>query len=63
MQFERFYSLNNNVVGSFPHLHHMTSENFLKSGEMSVLCGGNSMYVLSYAHPQLFKLFKHLTYI
>ena len=23
MQFERFYSLNNSVVGSFPHLHHL----------------------------------------
>jgi uncharacterized Zn-finger protein len=63
MQFERFYSLNNNVVGSFPHLHHMTSENYPKSGETSVLCGGNSMNVLPYAHPQLFKLFKNLIYI
>ena len=23
MQFERFYSLNDSVVGSFPHLHHL----------------------------------------
>jgi hypothetical protein len=23
MQFERFYSLNNSVVGSFPHWHHL----------------------------------------
>jgi len=23
MQFERFYSLNNSVVGSFSHLHHL----------------------------------------
>ncbi len=60
---KKFYSPNDSVVGSFPHLHHITSENFPKSGETSVLCGGNSMNVLTYAHPQLFKLFKHLIYI
>jgi hypothetical protein len=26
-------------------------------------CGGNSMNVLSYAHPQLFKVFKQLIYV
>jgi hypothetical protein len=25
--------------------------------------GGNGMNVLSYAHPQLFKVFKHLIYV
>ena len=37
MQFERFYHLNDSVVGSFPHLHHMISETFPKSGETSVV--------------------------
>jgi hypothetical protein len=27
------------------------------------VCGGNGMNVLSYAHPQLFKLFKHLIHV
>jgi hypothetical protein len=27
------------------------------------VCGGNGMNVLSYAHPQLFKVFKHLIYV
>jgi hypothetical protein len=27
------------------------------------VCGGNSVSVLLYAHPQLFKVFKHLTYV
>jgi hypothetical protein len=128
MQFERFYILNDSIVGSFPHWHQSRiSVNSPKSGETSVvvtvwvcfhipihnclrcsntvymydinvrcslkgstasaiaycdsfhiyiiydfsqlshiwgnLCGGNSMNVLSYAHPQLFKVFKHLIYV
>ena len=27
------------------------------------LCGGNGVNVLPYAHPQLFKVFKHLIYV
>jgi len=27
------------------------------------LCGGNSVSVLPYAHPQLFKVIKHLIYV
>ncbi len=27
------------------------------------VCGGNGMNLLSYAHPQLFKVFKHLIYV
>jgi hypothetical protein len=27
------------------------------------ICGGNGMNVLPYAHPQLFKVFKHLIYV
>jgi len=26
------------------------------------VCGGNGMNVLPYAHPKLFKMFKHLIY-
>ena len=37
MQFERFYSLNDSIVGSFPHWHHMISANSPKSGETSVV--------------------------
>ena len=51
MQFERFYSLNDSVVGSFPPR---------ISGK---LCGGNGVSVLPYDHPQLFKVFKHLLYV
>ncbi len=29
MQFERFYSLNDSVVGSFPHLHHLVFWNLV----------------------------------
>jgi hypothetical protein len=62
MQFKRFYPLNDSVVGSFPHLHHIwfqrTFPNLRKP-----LCGGNGVSVLPYAHPQLFKVFKHLIYV
>ena len=27
-----------------------------------ILCGGNGVSVLTYPHPQLFKVFKHLIY-
>ncbi len=37
MQFERFYSLNNSVLGSFSHLHSMISANSPKSGDTSVV--------------------------
>ena len=37
MQFERFYPLNDSVVGSFTHLHHMISASSPKSGETSVV--------------------------
>ena len=60
MQFERFYSLNVSVVGSFPHLHHPWFQPALLWG---ILCGGNSVSVLPYPHPQLFKVCKHLIYV
>ncbi len=57
LAFERFYSLNDSVVGSFPHLHCLGFQPALPN-----LCGGNGVSVLPYAHPQLFKVFKHLRY-
>jgi hypothetical protein len=58
MQIERFYSLNDSVVGSFPHLHHLGFQPQL-SQIWGNLYGGKGMSVLPYAHPQLFKVFKH----
>jgi hypothetical protein len=58
MQFKRFYSLNDSVVGSFPHLHHLGFQPALSNLGIHLWCNGVS--VLPYAHPQLFKVFKHL---
>jgi hypothetical protein len=53
MQFERFYSLNNSIVGSF---HIYIIYDFSKLSQIwGNLCGGNGVSVLPYAHPQLFK--------
>jgi uncharacterized Zn-finger protein len=61
MQFERFYSLNNSVVGKFSHLHHLWFQPALPNLGKRLWCNG--MNVLSYTHPQLFKVFKHLIYV
>jgi len=53
MQFERFYSLNDSIVYDFREL----------SQIWGYLCGGNGMNVLPFAHPQLFKVLKHLIYV
>ena len=62
MQFERFYSFNDSVVGSFLHLHHIYD--FIELSQIPDIwgnvCGGNGMNVLPYAHPQIFKVFKHI---
>jgi len=61
MQFEGFYSLNDSVVGSFPHI---ITYDFSKLSQIwGSLCGGNGMNVLPYPHPQLFQVFKHLIYV
>ena len=58
MQFERFYSLNESVVGSF---HTYIIYDFSKLSQiLGNLCGGNGVSVLPYAHPQLFKVFNTL---
>jgi hypothetical protein len=61
MQFERFYSLSDSVVGSF-HIYIIYDFRVLSQiwGNIS---GGNGVSVLPYAHPQLFKVFKHLIYV
>jgi hypothetical protein len=61
MQFERFYSLNDSIVGSF-HIYNIYDFSKL-SQILGNLCGGNGVSVLPYAHPQLFKVFKHLLYV
>ena len=62
MQFESFYSLNDSVVGSFLHLHHIWFHRTFPD-IWGIVCGGNGVSVLPYAHPQLFKVFKHLKYV
>jgi hypothetical protein len=58
MQFERFYSLSDSIVGSFPHI---IIYDFSELSQIwGNLCGGNGVNVLPYPHPQLFKVFKHL---
>jgi hypothetical protein len=61
MQFEGFYSFNDSVVGSFPHIIIYDFSELSQIWEN--LCGGNGMNVLPYPHPQLFKVFKHLIYV
>ena len=61
MQFERFYSLNDSVVGSFPHI---IINDFSELSQIwGYLCGGNGVSVLPYSHPQLLSVFKHLLYV
>jgi hypothetical protein len=62
MQFKRwFYSLNDSVVGLFSHF---IMYDFSQLSQIwGYVCGGNGMNVLPYAHPQLFKVFKHLIYV
>ena len=61
MQFERFYSLNDSVVGSF-HIY-IIYDFRLHSLFLGNLCGGNGVSMLPYAHPQLFQVFKNLIYV
>ena len=61
MQFERFYRLSDSVVD---HFHIYIVHDFRQLSQIwGNLCGGNSMNVLPYAHPQLFKVFKHLIFV
>jgi len=60
MQFERFYSLNNSVVRSFPYTCIIIYDFSKFSQIRGNVSGGNGVSVLQYAHQQLFKVFKHL---
>ena len=62
MQFERFYCLNNSVVGQFFYIYIIYDFSQL-SQIWGNVCGGNGMNVLPYSHPQLFKVFKHPIYV
>ena len=60
MQFERFYSLSDIVVRSF---YIYIIYDFSKLSQFwGNVCGGNSMNVLSYAHPQLFNSYGFTTF-
>jgi hypothetical protein len=46
------------------HFHTYIIYDFSKLSQIwGYVCGGNGVSVLPYAHPQLFKVFKHLIYV
>ena len=52
------------TIAYWDHFHTDIILDFSKLSQIwANLCGGNGMNVLPYAHPQLFKVFKHLIYI
>jgi hypothetical protein len=61
MQFERFYSINHNIVAWFAHLRN------LGLSQLSLIWGngggGNVVSVQPYAHPQQLKVLKHRIYV
>jgi hypothetical protein len=61
MQFERFYSLNQSVVGRFAHLHKIGFQQPLQI--WGSICGGNSVSVKPYAHPHPEKALKQPLYV
>ena len=49
------------TIAYWDHFHTDIIEDFSKLSQIwGNLCGDNGVSVLSYAHPQLFKVFKHL---
>ena len=51
-------------IGSWDSFHIYIIYDFSKLSQMrGYVCGGNGMHLLPYAHPQLFKVFKHLIYV
>ena len=61
MQFERFYSLNYSVAAWLAHLHHLGFKSTLFQ-VLGKVCGGISVSVQPYAHPQKMKVLKHHIY-
>ena len=59
-QFERFYSLNYNVVVWFAHLHHLGFQPNLPN--LGNVCGGKGLNVHPYTYPQQLKVLKHLIF-
>jgi len=52
------------TIAQWDHVHTYIIYDFSQLSQIwGYLCGGNGMNVLPYAHPQLFKVFKHLTYV
>ena len=52
------------VIAYWDHFHTYIIYDFSKHSQIwGNLCGGNGMNVLPFAHPQLFKVFKHLIYV
>jgi hypothetical protein len=46
------------------HFHTLTSSRISVNSQIwGKVCGGNGVSVLPYAHPQLFKVFKHLIHV
>jgi hypothetical protein len=51
------------TISSWDHSHTYIIYDFSKLFQiLGNLCGGNGVRVLPYAHPQLFKVFKHLIF-
>jgi hypothetical protein len=59
MQFERFYSLNQNILAWFANLHQVGFQPTFPN----TICGGNKVNVKSYAHPQPEKVLKPLIFV
>jgi len=52
------------VIVKWDHFHTYIIYDFRELSQIwGNVCGGNGMNVLLYAHPQLFKVFKHLIYV
>ena len=52
------------MIAYWDHFHTSIIQDFSKLSKIwGNVCGGNGMSVLPYAHPQLFKVFKHLIYV
>jgi hypothetical protein len=51
------------AISYWDHFHNCIISDFRELSQIwGNLCGGNGVSVLPYAHPQLFKVFKHLIY-
>ncbi len=52
------------TIAYWDHFHTYIIYDFRQLSQIwGYVCGGNCMNVLPYAHPQLFKVFKHIIYL